>query len=64
MARLSVHGRDGGRALAPIGFLTNYNTRTTPLDYKLLIMPWRACRGPAGPRRYRYSDGLPVIFDA
>lgn len=33
-------GRDGtGRDGTSIGFLTNYNTRTTPLDYKLLIMP-------------------------
>lgn len=37
-----VHGWDG----TSIGFLTNYNTRTTPLDYKLLIMPWRV--GPRG----------------
>jgi len=33
-------GRNGtGRDGTSIGFLTNYNTRTTPLDYKLLIMP-------------------------
>lgn len=43
--RPAVRGRDGterdgtGRDGTSIGFLTNYNTRTTPLDYKLLIMP-------------------------
>lgn len=51
--RAVVHGWDGG---VSIGFLTNYNTRTTPLDYKLLIMPWRCHRGDAG-----WAEFVPIF---